>query len=189
VSIGEPHGTVDQDSFLSVSLTLKKKSPRCQLLLQHSSLPPPSSSCQKERGDLNASTSLRPYLPSQLRCNDCHWHSCCLCHYYCRLPHFVDCCLPLQFLLLSATALAIVAAAATTEMASTAVTIAIRPFCHCNCPCCLCTCPLCCPPASLLLLSPRLLPLLSLAHHPYCNCSCRHCHTTTAVSVTVAAIF
>ncbi len=53
----------------------------------------------------------RPYLPSQPRCNDRRWHGRCLCCYRCHLPHFVDYCLPPQFLLLSATAIAIVAAA------------------------------------------------------------------------------
>jgi hypothetical protein len=128
---------------------------------------PPSSSCQKERGDLNASTPPRPYLPSQTRCNDRRWHGRCLYRYRCCLPHFVDCCLPPQFLLLSATAIAIVATAATAEIASAAVTIAIRPCRRRNCPCRPCTCPLRRPPASLPSPSPTSLPSPSLAHVTY----------------------
>jgi hypothetical protein len=56
----------------------------------------------------------------------------CLCRYCCHLPHFVDCCLPPQFLLLSATAIAFVATAATTETASAAAAIAIHPRHRCN---------------------------------------------------------
>jgi hypothetical protein len=110
-------------------------------------IPPPSSSCQKERGDLNA--PLLPCLPLQPCCKDRHWHGRCHCCYCCRLPQFVDCCLPPQFLLLSAIAIAIVAAAATAETASAAVAISIRPHQRCNCPFRPCTCPLRRPPASL----------------------------------------
>jgi hypothetical protein len=118
----------------------------------------------------------RPCLPLQPRCNDCRCHGHCLHHYRCRLPHFVDCCLPPQFLLLSATTVATVAAAATADPVSATVSTTVCPHCHCHCPCSPCTCPLCCPPAPSPSPLPTLLPSLFLAHHPCCHCSCRHCH-------------
>jgi hypothetical protein len=117
----------------------------------------------------------RPCLPSQPCCNDRRRHGRCLCRYRCRLPHFVDCCLPPQFLLLSATAIATVAAAATADPVSAAVAAAVCPHCRCHCPCRPCTCPLCCRPASSPSPSP-MSPSLLLARHPRCHCSCRRRH-------------
>ncbi len=72
-----------------------------------------------------------PCLPLQPCCKDCCCHGRCLHRYQCRLPHIVDCCLPLQFLLLSTTTLATVTAAATADPVLAAVTVAVRR-CHCH---------------------------------------------------------
>ncbi len=130
------------------------------LLLSLLSLPPCHCSC----------------LPLQPRCNNCRCHGRCLCCYRCCLPHFVDCSPPPQFLLLSATAIATVAAAATADPVSAPVATAICPHCRGHCPCCPCTCPLPCPPALSLWPLPTLLQLLLLARHPCCHCSCCHCN-------------
>jgi hypothetical protein len=118
----------------------------------------------------------RPCLPLQPRCNNCCCHGRCLCCYHCRLLHFVDCCLPPLFLLLSATSIATVATAATVDTVSAAVAITIRPHCHCHCPCCPCTCPLLCPTALLPLPLPTSSQLALLAHHLCRHHSCHHCH-------------
>jgi hypothetical protein len=58
------------------------------------------------------------------------------------LPHFVDCCLPPQFLLLSATTIATVVTTATTDPVSTAVIVAVNPQHHLSLHrLCLSTCP------------------------------------------------
>jgi hypothetical protein len=132
VWLGEPLGTDDCDSLISVNFKLNflgSMLPTSPATLNPSPFPWPH---VKKRGDLIASTQPHPYLPSQPRCKDRRWHGPCLCFYRCPLPHFVDCCLPLQFLLLSAIAIAIVAAAATAETASAAVAITIRPHRHLN---------------------------------------------------------
>jgi hypothetical protein len=58
--------------------------------------------CQDYNAKVDA--GCRPCLLSQPRWNDLRCHDHCLRHYHCHLPHFVDCCLPPQFLLLSTTA-------------------------------------------------------------------------------------
>ncbi len=110
-------------------------------------------------------------LPSQPRCYNRRWHGYSLCRYRCRLPHFIDSCLPPQFLLLSATAIATVAAAANADPVSAAVAAAICPHCRHNCPCCPCTFPLCSPPALSPSPLPTLLPSPLLALYPHCHCS------------------
>jgi hypothetical protein len=114
--------------------------------------------------------------PLRPRCNNCHCHSHCLHQYRCHLPHFDDCCLPPQFLLLSATTIATVPAFATADPVLAAVTTAIRPHCCRHCPCHPCTCPLCCPPALSPSPSPTSLPSPLLARHPRRHRSCRRRH-------------
>ncbi len=118
----------------------------------------------------------RPCLPSQPRCNVCRCHGLCLRRYRCRLPHFVDCCLPPQFLLLSATTIATVASAATPETVSAAFAIAVRPHFRRHCPCRPCTCPLRRQPASSPSPSPTSSPSPSLARHPRQHRCCLRRH-------------
>ncbi len=104
-----------------------------------------------------------------------------------RLQHFVDCCLPPQFLLLSATATVTVATPATADPVLVVVAVAVR---HCNrhhwcqrfhchhhqcCRCCLC----------FHQGWPLLLPLLP----PPFPCMLQPPQTTTTISATVAATF
>ncbi len=125
-------------------------------------------------------------LPPQPHCNNCHCHGRCLFCYRHRLPHFVDSCLPPQFLLLSATAIATVAPAATADPVSAAVAAAICPHCRRHCPCRLCTCPLCCPLALSPLPLPTSLPSPLLAHvsqtqKEFWDCSSIWCYFCTSL--------
>jgi hypothetical protein len=146
---------------LSMSLTMAKEKRGYLLLLLLLSL-------------LSLPPRCRPFLLLQPRCNDCHCHGCYLHRYHCRLPHCADCCLPPQFRLLSATAIATVATAATTDPVLATVAVTVRPYCHHHYPCSPCTCPLCHLPALLLL--PMLLPLPLLTCHPHCHHSCHSHH-------------